>query len=293
MHCFDEERLAEPRHAPPGESGHLISAIRAGDHGMSPAGDIAGMSPIVLVHAFGSSSRAWAAQVAGLSDHHRVVTEDLPGHGHAEGPFTLDRAVESVRHAINEVGGTGHVVGISGGAVVALLTCLEHPAQVSSLVLSAGAACPPRWFALQRAMNRITPEPLLTRMLAGTYSGGKAEHVQAAADDFRRCGKRTLGAGLREISRIDLRPRLGQIAVPTLVLCGSKDRPNVPLSRELAAGIPDAQLRIVPDATHLWNRQQPEAFNLTVAEFVDRAGSTAGPRLPPSRTRALRSATGA
>lgn len=230
-----------------------------------------GMSPIVLVHAFGSSSRAWAGQVVGLSDRHRVVAEDLPGHGQAEGPFTLGRGVESVRHAIDEAGGTGQVVGISGGAVVALLTCLEHPAQVSSLVLSAGVACPPRWFALQRAMSRITPEPLLARMLAGTYSGGTPEHVQAAAEDFRRCGKSTFLAGLREISRIDLRPRLGEVAVPTLVLCGSKDRPNIPLSRELAAGIPGAELRIVPDATHLWNLQQPEAFNVTVAEFGDRA----------------------
>jgi 3-oxoadipate enol-lactonase len=50
-----------------------------------------------------------------------------------------------------------------------------------------------------------------------------------------------------------------------------KDRANISLSRELAAGIPGAELRIVPDATHLWNLQQPKAFNLTVAEFVDRA----------------------
>lgn len=46
--------------------------------------------------------------------------------------------------------------------------------------------------------------------------------------------------------------------MPTLVLCRSKDRSNVPLSRELAAGIPAAELRIVPGATHLWNLQQPE-----------------------------------
>lgn len=59
--------------------------------------------------------------------------------------------------------------------------------------------------------------------------------------------------------------------MPTLVLCGSKDRPNIPLTRELAAAIPGAELRIVPDATHLWNLQQPEVFNRTVADFVDRA----------------------
>ena len=229
------------------------------------------MSTIVLVHAFGSSSRAWAPQVERLRSHHRVLAEDLPGHGDAEGPFTLDRAVESVRHTIEEAGGKAHLVGISGGAVVALLSCLEHPAQVTGLVLSAGLAYPPRWFVLQRAMSRITPEPLLARMLTRTYSGGMAEHVKTAEEDFRRCGKRSFLAALREISRIDLRPRLGEVAVPTLVLCGSKDRANIPLSRELAAGISGAELRILPDATHLWNLQQPEPFNLTVAEFIDRA----------------------
>jgi 3-oxoadipate enol-lactonase len=97
------------------------------------------MSAIVLVHAFGSSSRAWAPQVHGLSDHHLVRAVGLPGHGDAAGPFTLRGAVESVRAAIDEAGGRAHLVGISGGAVVALLTYLEHPAQASSLVLSGGS----------------------------------------------------------------------------------------------------------------------------------------------------------
>lgn len=231
------------------------------------------MSTIVLVHAFGSSSRAWTPQLLALSDRYRVLAPDLPGHGDANGPFTLDRAVESVKVAIEDGGGRAHVIGISGGAVVALLTCLEHPTQVASLVLSAGVAHPPRVFVLQRAITRITPAPILVRGLAGMYSGGRAEHAQAAAEDFRRCGKRTFLAGLRELAGLDLRPRLSQVGVPTLVLCGSKDRVNIPLSRELAAGIPTAELRIVPGATHLWNLQQPETFNHTITAFVDRATS--------------------
>jgi hypothetical protein len=35
--------------------------------------------------------------------------------------------------------------------------------------------------------------------------------------------------------------------------------------------VPSAELRIVPDAVHLWNLQQPELFNETVAEFVARS----------------------
>jgi 3-oxoadipate enol-lactonase len=245
------------------------------DSGVDPRDHGSAMSSIVLVHAFGSSSRAWEPQVRGLSDRHRVLAVDLPGHGGHAGPFTLGRAVEGLRSTIDEAGGTAHVVGISGGAVVALLTCLEHPARVSGLVLSGGLARTPRWFAVQRAVARLTPEPVLVRLLRGTYSGGRPEHVQTAEEDFRRCGKRTYLAGLRALAELDLRPRLSRVAVPALVLCGAHDRPNIPLSRELADGIRTAELRIVPDATHLWNLQQPDVFNQTVAAFVDRTAALA------------------
>jgi pimeloyl-ACP methyl ester carboxylesterase len=240
---------------------------------VTPSGEPSGKSAVALVHALGSSRRAWTPQVQALSDRYRVIAADLPGHGDAEGPFTLDRAAESVHISISEGAGRSHVIGISVGAVVALLACLEDTTEVASLVLSGGLAHAPRWIVLQRVMARITPEPLLVRALAGMYSGGRAEHADAAVEDFRRCGKRTYLGALRELASLDLRPRLRNVAVPTLVLCGSKDRANIPLSRELAAGIPAAELQIVPGATHLWNLQQPEEFNRTVGAFLERVPS--------------------
>ena len=77
--------------------------------------------------------------------------------------------------------------------------------------------------------------------------------------------ERARAAGL---ARVDVRGRLGEVAVPTLDACGARDRANLGPSREIAAGVPGAELRIVPDAVHLWNLQQPELFNETVAEFV-------------------------
>jgi 3-oxoadipate enol-lactonase len=232
---------------------------------------VASVQTVVLVHAFGSSGRAWAPQVAGLGARYRVIAPDLPGHGVAAGPFTLVRAVESVCAVIADAGGRAHLVGISGGATVALLTYLENPGRVASLVLSAGVAHAPRLVSLQRAIQRALPEPMLARLLRGWYSGGRGEYEQIAAEDFRRCGKRTFLAALRELAHVDLRGRLGDVAVPTLVACGARDRANLGPSREIAAGVPGAELRIVPDAVHLWNLQQPELFNDSVAEFVARS----------------------
>src|SRR6266511_4061263 len=137
---------------------------------------VARVETVVLVHAFGSSGRAWVPQVAGLGDRYRVIAPDLPGHGGATGPpFTLDRAVESVRAVVADAGSRAHLVGISGGATVALLTYLEDPGRVASLVLSAGVAHAPRLVLLQRAIQRALPEPVLARLLRGWYSGGRRE----------------------------------------------------------------------------------------------------------------------
>lgn len=228
------------------------------------------MATIVLVHALGSSGRAWAPQVAGLGDRHRVVAPDLPGHGRAGGAFTLRGAVETVAAALDGARGPAHVVGISAGAVVALLTALEHPDRVRGLVLSAGLAHPPRWFAMQRATTRILPEPLLARALRAQLSGGEPAHARQAVEDLRRCGKSNFIAGQGELAALDLRPRLPRMTAPTLVVCGSRDRFNVPLSEELAAGIPGAELRIVPGAMHVWNLQMPEEFDRLVEGFVER-----------------------
>lgn len=224
---------------------------------------------VVLVHALGSSRRAWAAQEQAWHGRFRVVAPDLPGHGEAEGPFTLDAAVQVVSAAAREAPGPTHVVGISAGAVVALRTALDHPDAVTSLVLSAGLAHPPRSFAVQRAVTRVLPEGALARMTAGTYAGGRPEHRAEAREDFLRCGKRTFVDGLDDLATLDLRDRLHEVKAPTLVVCGAKDRANVPLSRELAAGVPGARLEVVPGATHLWNRQQPDTFDRLVGGFLE------------------------
>jgi 3-oxoadipate enol-lactonase len=82
-------------------------------------------------------------QIDAFAGRYRVRAPDLPGHGEAPGPFTLGRAIESVRASIGDADGPAQRVGISGGATVALLTSLDDPGRVASLVLSVPVARPP------------------------------------------------------------------------------------------------------------------------------------------------------
>ncbi|MFI5907584.1 alpha/beta fold hydrolase [Dactylosporangium sp. NPDC051541] len=213
------------------------------------------METVVLVPALATTARLFTPQVDALSATREVVVADL----HGSGPFTLDAAARRVTDAIDAATGPVRLGGISLGATVAALACLARPGRVRHLVLSGGVAHPPPALAIQRALSAVLPLGVLARLAA-------AQQGPDGAADLRAVGKGTYLAGLRELARVDLRPRLREITLPTLVVCGDRDKVNIPLSRELAAGIPGAELRIIPGAGHLWNLEQPAAFTALLLE---------------------------
>jgi 3-oxoadipate enol-lactonase len=67
----------------------------------------------------------------------------------------------------------------------------------------------------------------------------------------------------------DQRDRAAAIRVPTLVLCGTEDRPTPPaLSAELAALVPGSRIAMIPGAGHLTNLERPADFNQSVDDFL-------------------------
>ena len=73
----------------------------------------------------------------------------------------------------------------------------------------------------------------------------------------------------RVIQQMDLRPLLGTISCPTLVLCGDQDHNTGPeTARALAQLIPNSRLAILAGSGHFPNIEVPEQFNRAVAEFM-------------------------
>jgi 3-oxoadipate enol-lactonase len=115
------------------------------------------------------------------------------------------------------------------------------------------------------------PEPLLARLLRGWYSGGRSEYEQVAAEDFHRCGKQTFLAALKELARVDLRGSLAKSRCRRWSPAGCATARASARRGRSRAGVPSSELRIVSDAVHLWNLQQPELFNEAVAELLARS----------------------
>ena len=226
--------------------------------------------PVVLLHGVGMPRQMWRPQLSSLAERYRVLVPDLPGLVGDDSVFTLAGAAGAVADLVKiQVGVPVHLCGLSVGAMVATQIALDTPDIVQSLILSGGQVRPPRMLmVLQRLMVAVLPEKRLLGV--PSYVQKNFPDIAAAAlVQQARVGKQGIRRVLRELTLVDFRNRLAEVSAPALVLCGGRDRANLPAARALAAGLAHAELRIIPGAGHVWNLEQPELFSETVTGWID------------------------
>jgi 3-oxoadipate enol-lactonase len=110
------------------------------------------------------------------------------------------------------------------------------------------------------AVRRIFPQPYLE---AHPEVVDERRAVLEAVDPV------AFAAACRALAVLDLRPSLGRIENRTLVVAGADDATTPPgMGEELAAGIPGAQLRVLPDCGHCPQLQQPDALVGVLDQFL-------------------------
>ena len=209
-----------------------------------------GSSPqdIAFLHGIGQSPDAWRGVINALPEHLHGFTApiDLVPH---PGPFTLERAaIDLANYLDGQELERVHVCGLSLGAMIAVQFATDFPQRIAGLALSGGPVHPnPALMAIQRFVIQILPARLACP--PGLDKPAFLSVLDAVADT-------------------DLSEALAALHAPTLVLCGSRDRPNLAAAREIARLVPGAVLDIVPEAGHEWNLHQPEQFASRLARFV-------------------------
>lgn len=205
---------------------------------------------VVFLHGIGAGPDSWNAQLTALPDGYSGIAPQLAGLTGDE-PFTLAAAAAAIRDEVDERGiERAHLCGLSLGGMVATRFALDYPARIASLVLSGSQVRPnPTLMRVQNTIMRLLPERIVA-------PPGMTKHDMFSV--------------LRSVAATDFRAELPQIAVPTLVLCGMKDRANLPAARELADRIEGAELQLVPGAGHEWNVQLPAEFSARLTAFYTR-----------------------
>ncbi len=242
-----------------------------------------GSPSVVLLHGLGSAGEAWQLQFQPLADLGlRVVAPDMPGFGWspwAGGEVSVKRMADLMAAFVEGTGAKpAHVVGISMGGTVALQLALDHPDMVRSLVLvNTFARLRPRslnewlYFLARMVIARVVGPERQAEMVARRILP-KPEHEEARATLRRHIlqADRNVYKGMMSaLFRFDVRDRLREIRVPTLVITGSEDTTVAPpIQEELARGIPGAQHIIIEGAGHAVIADSPDEFNETLVSFL-------------------------
>lgn len=171
-----------------------------------------------------------------------------------------------------------HVVGLSLGACVGLLLARRAPARVRSLTLvNAFARLEPPDAAgtLRMALRLILLATAPMTTVAALVARGlfprpeQADLYRAAVASLSRTSRRVYFESIAALASFDVRDRLAQIAQPTLVVAGERDRTIARAATEaLARGIPGARFEIVSDSGHATHYDQSQVFNRLVLEFL-------------------------
>jgi len=171
------------------------------------------------------------------------------------------------------------LVGLSMGGYIALEMADRAPDRITSLVLMDTSARDerPEQTAFRHELMAQAREdgilPVIDRLLPLFVDESRLQDENLIATVRRMAQDTGVDAFIRQqtaiIGRKDARPDLADIACPTLVVVGDRDRLTPPeLSEEIAAGIAGAQLEFVAESGHLTTLEQPDTVNALLKEFL-------------------------
>ena len=247
--------------------------VNAAQIGQGPA--------LFLFHSLLSDRASFDAIVPDLSRSYRTIVPELPGFGKSsvvnDGLAKVaDRMAEAVTDAAED--GDVTVLGNGYGGFVALQMAIRHPEIASRLILAdCGAAFsePGRQAfrnmaaaSREKGLQAIT-EVAMRRLFAPEFQAQNPDLMRDRREAFLRTDARVIEAACDALAGLDLRPQLSQVKIPVLVLVGEHDEATPPpMSRELAAGLPNARLKIIPGCAHVPQLQAPRLFLDAIGDFI-------------------------
>jgi len=243
---------------------------------------------MVLLHGLTGHAHTWDHVARALADRYHLFAPDQRGHGdsahaasYATTDFTRDLAALVKLWQLERF----VLIGLSMGGHNAMAYAVEHPEQVSRLIV---VDIGPR-LRREQAPNR---QEMVTLARTGhrpfatfdeAFSAARAANTtapDAMLRDRTRWNLRQTDAGLllkydaaapARWDPADLTDALPRIGAPTLVVRGGKTQVLPPqVADEMVAAIPDAELVEVPDSGHSVPTDRPDDLARVVAEWLAR-----------------------
>jgi 3-oxoadipate enol-lactonase len=229
--------------------------------------------PLFLFHSLLSDRASFDAIVPELEKSFRTIVPELPGFGRSPAmggglAAVADRMAEAVRDAAG--GAPAIVLGNGYGGFVALQMAIRHPEIAGRLVLAdSGAAFSEPGREAFRNMAKVSrakgleaiTDVAMRRLFAPEFQEQHPELMQDRREAFLRTDPDVFASACNALASLDLRSQVVAVTVPVLVLVGEHDEATPPpMSHELAAGLPHAELKVIPGCAHVPQLQSPRQF---------------------------------
>jgi non-heme chloroperoxidase len=235
-----------------------------------------GGEPIVFIHPHADSWFSFSRVLALLPARDHAYALDQRGHGDSERPaccYAIDDFAADIVAFLDGVEvERATLVGHSASGFIARRVAQTHPDRVARLVLiNCAVTLPTQVRQEMQAAVQALQDPLPVAFVRALHAS--VAHLPLPEPVFERLVAQSLKApariwqaGLEGLLAFDDAAELGRIAAPTLLLWGERDGL---FSREeqerLAAAIPGARLRMIPEAGHSPHLEHPER----VADSLD------------------------
>jgi 3-oxoadipate enol-lactonase len=250
-----------------------------------------GAPVLVLGNSLGTSRACWDPQMPALTRHFQVLRYEHRGHGAAPaglspappGPYTIADLAADVL-ALLDARGIDRVsyAGVSLGGMVGMWLAARAPERITTLALCCTSAyLPPAAGWTDRAARvRAGGTGSIAAMVAGRwftprYRSARPEVAQAFTAGLAATGAEGYAGCCEAIAGMDLRPALGSVGAPALVIAGADDQATPPWhGAVIASGIAGSRLRVVRGAAHLANVSAAAEVTALLVPHLLAAGRT-------------------
>ncbi|MBL9037029.1 MAG: alpha/beta fold hydrolase [Archangium sp.] len=242
---------------------------------------------MVMLHPFPLSSRAFRFQLERPPPGVRFIAPDLRGFGRSPlvpGISTMEAMADDVIALMDSLGlPNAFIGGVSMGGYVALALTRLNPGRVRGLVLAdtqSGAddeAGQQKREATAKDLEHRGMQALVETMLPKMFAPGVSTWLRDEVEAlFRATAPAAAAAASRGMgTRTDAKDILPRFGGPVLALVGEHDAVTPKAKAQVIVALAKhAQLEVIPNAGHLAQLEQPDAFTTALQRFI--TGATGG-----------------
>ena len=200
---------------------------------------------LIFLHGLGQSAESWKEVQELLADYPSEALDLFPA-----GVASYQEAKERIYQRLSKETEPFVLIGLSLGATLALELSSSEIPNFQALVLS---GCPLKLagnilFYIQLLIFKLLPKRIFEKQ-------GADKAIMVGVSE--------------ELKTLDLRENAKNCPYPSLLICGSQDKPNLSSMKSIHELMPDSQFETIPDGPHVLNKAKPKEFAELTRSFLE------------------------